>query len=38
MINALIETSAKNRLLVFLLVSIAVAAGIWSMRTIPAFV
>jgi Cu(I)/Ag(I) efflux system membrane protein CusA/SilA len=35
MINALIEFSARNRFLVFVLVGMAVAAGVWSMRTVP---
>ena len=35
MINAIIEFSAKNRFVVFLLVSVAVAAGVWSMKTVP---
>ena len=35
MINAIIEFSAKNRFIVFLFVSVAVAAGVWSMKTVP---
>src|SRR4029077_525932 len=35
MISAIIEFSAKNRFVVFLLVSVAVAAGVWSMKTVP---
>ena len=35
MINALIEFSAKNRFLVFLLVAVATVAGVWSMKTVP---
>ena len=35
MINAIIEFSAKNRFIVFLLVSAAVVAGVWSMKTVP---
>ena len=35
MINAIIEFSARNRFIVFLLVSVAVVAGVWSMKTIP---
>src|SRR5476649_2950417 len=35
MIDAIIEFSAKNRFLVFLFVSVAVVAGVWSMKTIP---
>ncbi len=35
MINALIERSAKNRLVVFLLVAVATVAGVWSMKTVP---
>jgi copper/silver efflux system protein len=34
-INAIIEFSARNRFVVFLLVAVAVVAGIWSMRTVP---
>jgi len=34
-IDAIIEFSARNRLVVFLLVTVAVVAGIWSMRTAP---
>ena len=35
MINALIELSAKNRFVVFLLVAVATVAGVWSMKTVP---
>jgi len=35
MIDAIIEFSAKNRFIVFLLVSVAVVAGVWSMKTVP---
>ena len=35
MINAIIEFSARNRFVVFLLVAVAVVAGVWSMRTVP---
>ena len=35
MIDAIIEFSARNRFIVFLLVSVAVVAGVWSMRSIP---
>jgi Cu(I)/Ag(I) efflux system membrane protein CusA/SilA len=35
MINAVIEFSAKNRFIVFLLVTAAVLAGLWSMRMVP---
>jgi Cu(I)/Ag(I) efflux system membrane protein CusA/SilA len=35
MINALIELSAKNRFVVFLIVAVAAAAGVWSMKTVP---
>ena len=35
MIDRLIEFSARNRLLVVILVGAAVAAGVWSMRTVP---
>jgi Cu(I)/Ag(I) efflux system membrane protein CusA/SilA len=34
-INAIIEFSARNRLVVFLLVTVAVVAGVWSMRSVP---
>jgi Cu(I)/Ag(I) efflux system membrane protein CusA/SilA len=35
MINRVIEFSARNRLVVFLLIAVAVLAGIWSMRNLP---
>ena len=35
MINAIIEFSAKNRFIVFVLVAAAVLAGVQSMRTVP---
>ena len=35
MINAIIEFSAKNRAVVFLLVAAAVIGGVWSMRRVP---
>src|SRR5258706_10962201 len=35
MINAIIEWSARNKFLVLLLTSFAVAAGIFSMRQVP---
>src|SRR6266498_1402908 len=35
MINAVIEFSAKNRFVVFLIVAVAVVAGVWSMKTTP---
>jgi Cu(I)/Ag(I) efflux system membrane protein CusA/SilA len=35
MIDRLIEFSARNKLIVFVLTGVAVAAGIWSMRTVP---
>jgi copper/silver efflux system protein len=35
MINALIELSAKHRFIVFLIVAVAVVAGVWSMKTVP---
>ncbi|BDC51756.1 cation transporter [Bryobacterales bacterium F-183] len=35
MINAIIEFSARNKLIVFLLTGFLVAAGLWCMRTIP---
>jgi Cu(I)/Ag(I) efflux system membrane protein CusA/SilA len=34
-INAIIEFSAKNKFIVFLLITVAVVTGIWSMRTVP---
>src|SRR5574340_162015 len=35
MINAIIEFSAKNRFLIFILVAAAVMGGIWSMKRVP---
>jgi Cu/Ag efflux pump CusA len=35
MIDAIIEFSARNRFLVFLIVTAAVVAGVWSIRTVP---
>jgi Cu(I)/Ag(I) efflux system membrane protein CusA/SilA len=35
MINAIIEFSARNRVIVFILVGAAVMGGLWSMRTVP---
>src|SRR5438477_11021473 len=35
MINRIIEFSAHNRFVVFLIVAVAVVAGIWSMKTVP---
>ena len=35
MINAIIEFSAKNKIIVFILLGAAVMAGLWSMRTVP---
>ena len=35
MIDAIIEFSARNRFVVFLLVAAAVIAGVWSMTTVP---
>ncbi len=35
MINAIIEFSAKNRFVVFLVVAVAVVGGVWSMRSVP---
>jgi Cu(I)/Ag(I) efflux system membrane protein CusA/SilA len=35
MIDRIIEFSARNKAVVFLLIAFAVAAGIWSMRNIP---
>jgi Cu(I)/Ag(I) efflux system membrane protein CusA/SilA len=35
MINAIIEFSARNRLIVFVLVAATVVAGVYSMRTVP---
>jgi Cu(I)/Ag(I) efflux system membrane protein CusA/SilA len=34
-INAIIEFSAKNKIIVFILLGAAVMAGLWSMRTVP---
>ena len=35
MINAIIEFSAKNKIVVFILVAAAVMGGLWAMRTVP---
>ncbi len=35
MIDRVIEFSARNKLIVFVLVGVAVAAGLWSMKTTP---
>ncbi len=35
MINAIIEISARNKMIVFLAVAAAVLGGLWSMRTVP---
>src|SRR4051794_4178167 len=35
MINAIIEFSARNKFMVMLLTGFLIAAGLWSMRTIP---
>jgi copper/silver efflux system protein len=35
MINAIIEFSARNRFVVFLVVTVGVVAGVWSMKTVP---
>ncbi len=35
MINAIIEFSARNRFMVFLLVAVGVVAGLYSMKTVP---
>jgi Cu(I)/Ag(I) efflux system membrane protein CusA/SilA len=35
MINAIIEFSARNKFIVFILIAVAVAAGIWSMKNVP---
>ena len=35
MIDAIIEFSAKNRFVVFLVVTVSVVAGVWSMRSVP---
>jgi len=35
MINAIIEFSARNKFIVFILIGVAVAAGIWSMKNVP---
>ncbi len=35
MINAIIELSARNKMIVFLAIAAAVMGGLWSMRTVP---
>ena len=35
MINAIIEFSARNKVMVFILIAAAVMGGLWSMRTVP---
>ena len=35
MINSIIELSGRNKFMVFILIGFAVAAGLWSMKTIP---
>jgi Cu(I)/Ag(I) efflux system membrane protein CusA/SilA len=35
MINTIIEFSARNKVIVFILIGAAVMAGIWSMRSVP---
>src|SRR3974390_3346235 len=35
MINSIIEFSARNRVIVFLLIAAAVMGGIWAMRSVP---
>src|SRR5215831_12053102 len=35
MINTIIEFSARNRVIVFILIAAAVMGGIWAMRTVP---
>ena len=35
MINAIIESSAKNRFVVILLVTVAVVTGVWALKTVP---
>ncbi len=35
MINAIIELSAKNKIMTFVLIAAAVMAGIWSMKNVP---
>ena len=35
MIDAIIEFSARNKIVVFILIGAAVMAGLWSMRTVP---
>jgi Cu(I)/Ag(I) efflux system membrane protein CusA/SilA len=35
MINAIIEFSAKNKIIVFILIGAAVMAGLWSMKNVP---
>jgi len=34
-INAIIESSAKNRFVVILLVTVAVVTGVWALKTVP---
>src|SRR5450432_4097678 len=35
MINAIIELSARNKMIVFIAIAAAVMGGLWSMRTVP---
>jgi len=35
MINTIIDFSAKNRVIVFILIAAAVMGGVWAMRTVP---
>ena len=35
MINAIIELSARNKMIVFIAIAAAVLGGLWSMRTVP---
>jgi Cu(I)/Ag(I) efflux system membrane protein CusA/SilA len=35
MINAIIELSARNKMMVFIAIAAAVMGGLWSMRTVP---
>ncbi len=34
MINAVIEFSARNKIIIFILIAAAVMGGIWSMKTV----
>jgi Cu/Ag efflux pump CusA len=35
MINAIIEFSARNKVIIFILIGAAVMGGIWSMKNVP---